>query len=225
MTAGSLAAAPVAAEPDAPAAPAVFTGSRYNHIALPLDPGTTISPFNARGLLNYMGAGATQVANLNPNTGGLDFWDETNGFGLVNNLPIFNPVDYPLTVGHPYLVLLDSSYPANKLFSIVGGVPDVGQVSFTLVGGTPCVYNEIIVPLDQYSQNLTDAVKLANAIGNVNVVASLYTQEQGLDFWDIQNNFGLINNDPIFSGTDFPVKLGYPYFVCVNANGNGDVWP
>ena len=200
-------------------------GPRYNPIALPLDPTASISPFNAQGLLNYIGASALQVANLNANSQALDFWDRSLGFGIVNGVPIFDPALYPLQVGHPYLVQIDSSLPAGTPFTIVGDVPDIGAIHFTLVGATPCKYNEIMVPLDQYDQGISNGVELANAIGNVAIVASLNATNQNLDFWDLGLGFGIVNGVPIFAPGDFPVKLGYPYFVCVNVAGNNDVWP
>jgi len=223
-----LAAAPVvsAAAPEFELdSPSAFTGPRYNHIALPLDTGTSISPFNAQGLLDYIGDSATQVANLNAASQGLDFWDEAYGFGLVNGVAIDDPVDYPLAVGHPYLILINSTHPADTPFSIVGDVPNEGDIVFTLAGHDPCYFNEIMVPLDQYDQSLDNGLNLANAIGNVDMIAALYAPTQGLDFWDFRNNFGLVAGVTIGTPTLFPVKIGYPYLVCINALGDGDVWP
>jgi|GEM_PF-1938347 len=198
---------------------------RYNHIALPLDTQASIIPFTAQGLLNYIGSSALQVANLNASSQTLDFWDGTLGFGIVGGTPVFDPSQYPLQVGHPYLVQIDSSFPPTGTFSIVGDVPAAGSITFTLVGNTPCKYNEIMVPLDQYDQGLNNAADLATAIGNVNIVAKLNATSQTLDFWDLSLGFGIYDGVPIYSAGDFPIKLGYPYFVCVNAAGNGSIWP
>lgn len=220
----ALNAAPfVSAAPEL--SPDVWTGPRFNHIALPLNPGTSLSPFTAQGLLDYIGTSALQVANLNATTQALDFWDGTLGFGIVDGIPIYDPAEYPLVVGHAYLVQLDSTHPVDTPFSIVGGVPEIGDVSFTLVGGSPCKYNEIAVPLDQYDQNLTDAALLAGAVGNVDVVAEFNAANQNLDFWDLGLGFGIVNGIPIYDPTEFPVRLGYPYLICVNTSGDSDVWP
>jgi hypothetical protein len=217
----------VAAQPQTASAPdaPTFDGPRFNHVALPLNASASIQPFNAQGLLNYIGSGAIQIANLNANSQALDFWDGSLGFGVVNDIPIFDPVEYPLHVGHPYFVQLDSSYPTDKPFSIVGDVPDIGDIQFTMVGASPCKYNEIMIPLDQYNANITNAVDLADSIGNVDIVAQLNATNQDLDFWDLGLGFGVVDGAPIFDPDLFPVKLGYPYFVCVNSSGDGAVWP
>lgn len=196
MTAGAVAAAPLAAEPDAPAA------ENYNLIALPLNSQAQFAAagatWDAEGLAQFIGTGVTQVLR----------WDESVGFQIW--YPLTNRgINFPLVVSGTYFVLLDTNATSNVV-SFVGGVPDMGSVQYDLVGGTPCVYNSFMVPLDQTA--ITSETLLGQALVNAEQVLS----------WDATNQNWLIWYPATGRGSTFPVKIGHPYFACMAAN---KTWP
>lgn len=200
MTASSAAAAPLAAEPDAPAAPAAL--ENYNLIALPLDSQAQFTAagatWDAKGLAQFIGTGVTQVLR----------WDSSVGFQIW--YPLTNRgTNFPLVVSGTYFVLLDSNATSNVV-SFVGGVPNMGSVQYDLVGGTPCVYNSFMVPLDQSA--ITSETLLGQALVNAEQVLS----------WDANSQNWLIWYPATGRGSTFPVKVGYPYFACMAAN---KTWP
>jgi hypothetical protein len=204
--------------PDAPEA-----SLRYNHVALPLDASGVITPFTAAGLLTYVGPSALQVANLNAVNQNLDFWSSA-GFGIISGTFTSDQYDYPLEVGRAYLIQVDNT--SADVFTIVGDVPDAGTIDFEMYGnGGTCKLNEIMVPLDQYDAGLNTAVDLANDIGNVEQVNQVNAVRQDLDVWFVDLNFGIISGTFQSLSSTFPVQTGYPYWVCVKAAGNGNVWP
>ncbi|MDJ0751943.1 MAG: hypothetical protein QNJ45_00380 [Ardenticatenaceae bacterium] len=196
-----------------------INATKYNAVSLPLDASTVITPFNAQGFLDYIGPSASQVANLNPNSQALDFWDGNLGFGVVNGIVITEP--FPLKVGSPYLIQVDENAPST--LTVVGDVPPAGSIQFDLVGVDPCNYNEISIPLDQ--STISNGAELAASIGNVNFVAKLNVESQSLDFWDVTLGFGVIDGLIVNDPNQFPVTAGYPYFVCVTGSGDGTQWP
>jgi hypothetical protein len=202
-----------------------LAGNARNHIALPLDASADITPFNAQGLLTYIGSQALLVENWNAQNGNLDFWDGSSGFGIINGVFTTDPADYPLTVGYPYLVTVDSSAPSETVFTIVGDVPAMNTIDFSLYGTNPCARNEIAIPLDQTGTGINTALDLANDITNVDLVEAWNATNQNLDFWDVGSGFGIINGVFTTDPNDFPVSMGYPYFVCVNIGSNGVNWP
>ncbi len=196
---------------------------KYNPIAMPIGAQDSFAarglPFNAQGLLNYVGPSASQVAMLNANTQGLDFWDGTLGFGIVGG--VFTTTPFPLTVGSPYMILLNATAPASLTF--VGHVPTPGTKTFTLVGSGTCTYNEIAIPL--HHTELTNGIQLAASIGNVTKVAKLNAASQALDLWDVTLGSGIIDGIFTTNPDDFVVEIGHAYRVCVTPAGNGTIWP
>lgn len=201
MTASPVAAAPLAAEPDAPAAGT----DKLNVIAMPLqatNPEFTSVGFNAAGLAAVTGPGVKQVLTWN---------------APVGSYRTYYPSDpesdnFPLVVGGVYRLILDST--ANTVVSFVGNVPDIGAVSFSLTRpvGTGCAINDISVPLNR--SDLIDASALAGAIGNVSQVIE----------WNATagSNRTYYPSDP--ESDNFPVKIGYPYRLCLLAGG-ATQWP
>ena len=195
-------------------------GPARNHIALPLDASSSITPFNAQGLLDYIGPSGLLVENWNAQNGNLDYWDGA-GFGEIAGVYTEEPNDYPLMVGHPYLVTVQGADP---VFTIVGDVPAPGDITFNLYGGTPCTRNEIMIPLDQTGTGLNNALDLANDIGNVDLVEQWNATNQVLDYWDVAGGFGDVGGVYTEDVNDFQVKVGYPYFVCLAGTGT-ITWP
>jgi hypothetical protein len=196
-----LALVPVAAAAQseiaaAPAAPAA--GPKYNTIALPLDSGITLASQLFADINNTTTSTALQLLK----------WDPAAGFITYDPLYPFSE-DFPLAVGDPVLVLLQGT-GASDVYSMVGDVPPPNSVHFSLIGDTAtCQYNFISVPLDK--GNITTASELAASIGGVTSALK----------WDPDQ--GYIIYDPTYPfSTDFDVKIGYPYFVCMTAT---KTWP
>lgn len=190
MTASPVAAAPLAAEPDAPAA-----GNTFNVIALPLDSSAQF-PYTADGLLSFVGSSAQQVLT----------WDAVSQSYLFRFPDGFGD-NFDLMTGGVYWLELDSTAP--QVASFVGNVPAAGTINFSLLGGSPCKWNEISVPLDRV--DITTASQLIVAIGDVEQVVT----------WDAATS-GYIFRYADGFGDDFPVKIGYPYGVCML---NTKTWP
>ena len=205
-----------AAAPDAPA-----TGPNWNAIAMALDSTATL-------------ANAQALANAIPGTQQLLMWDTTTqAFDFYVPYPVYpDPLglgnNFNLTVGMPVMVQVDST--ASTVFSLVGNVPpqtgQTGAVQFSLVGGTPCKWNFVSLPLDQGS--ITNAQQLADAIdvkigGGIDHVQQLLVWDatstvQAFDFYVPYP----IYPDPLGLGNNFTTKIGYPYMVCVDAS---TTWP
>lgn len=178
------------------------SADRYNHIALPLQ---TAPPLpDADALAAHVGSSVQQVLDWDAAAQQFDFW-----------LPPFSiGENFALDTGGPYFLLVDDTSPGITTF--LGGVPAQGSVSFNLEPGdsTSCAYNAISVPLDQ--PGITTASELANAIGpgTVEQVLRWDAPSDAFDFWL-----------PDFSvGTNFAVRTGYPYFVCLKSTAP-TVWP
>ncbi len=183
-----------ATQPEMPAAAPL--SNSYNLIALPLDSTASISPFTAAGLAAYVGSNVKAVIMYDSGTQGF----KTHTVGSPFN-------NFSLTIGGAYFLEVDAT-PVTVV-SFVGGVPDPGTVVFTLArGATPseCRYNAISVPLDK--STITLASELAAAITGVNQVVFWDAGTQGFKTHTVGSPF---NN--------LPVKIGYPYFVCVNSTG------
>jgi hypothetical protein len=127
---------------------------------------------------------------------------------------------FPIQVGEAYWILLDQTAPS--ILSIVGDVPPaapaVGAIKYNMHGATPiCLYNNIIIPLDQTGKNINMASDLVTAMGGPAVVDQvLQWDATAQDF----TNFLFPNLPGV--GTDFPVQVGYPYMVCLRSD---KVWP
>ena len=129
-----------AAQPQAAAAP-MLDGPKWNAIAMALESTPAI-------------ADAQALADAIPGTQQLLTWDTTiQAFDFYIPDPVYPEGlgnKFNLTVGQPVMVQVDSS--ASTTFSLVGNVPpqsgNSGAVQFSLVGGTPCKWNFISLPLD-----------------------------------------------------------------------------
>lgn len=205
------AAAPMPASAAAPDAPAA--AQNFNMIAMPLDATdqfTNLSyTFTADGLMQLAGGGTKvkQVGHWRPDLSIYDTWtwDPDEGQGVGTN--------FSLAVGEAYWLLLEST--ANTVISFVGDVPPPGSVTFNLVRGNPCAFNQFSIPLDQAA--IADADDLMTALSAQQVsrwVASSQLFESWT--WDPDEGQGV--------GTNFAVQIGYPYVVCLQT-GTPTVWP
>jgi len=190
----------VAAAPSGPEALAAPNAAfNWNAIAMALDARSTLP--NAQALADAI-PGAQQLLRWDASIQNFDYYIPGGGGG--NN---FNT-----TVGEPYLVLVDNT--ASNVFSMVGDVPpqsgQSGAVQFNLVGGSPCQWNYISVPLDK--SNILDAQDLADAIGDVEQILVWDASIQNFDYY-IPGGGG---------GNNFATQIGYPYWVCI---GQSKVWP
>lgn len=219
MTASSLAAAPLAAEPDAPAAV-----ENYNMIGLPLNSETNFTgqslTWDADGLANYVGNSVQQVLRWDKDLQSYDSWDPETGDGYIGGN--YTSEAFPLEVGHAFWMLLDSSGP--EIVSFVGDVPAANTIKFTWKGTSPsCSYNEITIPLEQSA--LTDSDVLADDVGvaAVSQVLKWDANLQSFDSWDPNTNDGYVGGD--YTTQAFEVKIGYPYVLCLTADADGIDWP
>ena len=120
--------------------------------------------------------------------------------------------DFALQLGDPLFVLLDEQ--AGPTFTLVGDVPEPGQVGFEMVGGAPCRWHHISLPLEQGAVRDTQA--LAEAIRGPDERAV----EQLLQ-WDAAiQNFVYWVPAPLGGdgglGTSFATSIGHDHFVCLN---------
>ena len=202
--------------------PAPSTVGIYNALALPLETEDEFAvlghDYDAQGLMNYIGSSVQQVLRLNPVRQDFDTWYSA-GYGFVGG--IFTPDPYPLDTGGSYWVLVDDTAPS--VLSLFGDVPAPGSLSFSFVGTTPCSYNSLSLPLDQSS--ITNAAELAAAMGDIDQVLRLNPARQDFDTWYVASGYGFINGLFTMTPDDFPVEIGYPYWVCVAAAGDGKIWP
>lgn len=173
---------------------------RFNTIAMPLDSTSLISPFKASGLAGYVGTGVRQVLK----------WNAINQ-RYTTFLPGIDPpntfIDFDLLVGGAYMLVVDNT-PANVL-NLVGDVPPLGSVNFSLLLGTTsrCSFNTISIPLNRV--DITRASELASDIGGV---VQVLTWNPSLQRY---NTF-LPGIDPPNTFVDFAIRAGYPYYVCLN---------
>jgi len=207
-----LAAAPVvsaaAAAPEAPAA-----ARNFNMIAMPLDATAQFTgagyTFTADGLMKLAGGGTKvkQVAHWRSDLKIYETWtydpDEGQGVGT----------DFNLAVGQAYWLLLEST--ADNVISFVGDVPAEGSISFALVRGTPCAFNQLSIPLDQTA--ITNANDLMSALG-AKQISHWVASGQYFESWTYDPDEGT------GVGTNFAVQIGYPYVVCL-LTGTPTVWP
>ena len=202
----SAAAQPqTAAAPDAPAAP---DANMFNFIALPLDSSSSITPFRASGLAAYIGSSVKQVMKWNSDLQGFDTF-------VPGVSPPVPPFDFSLVVGGSYFLELGSG---TTVLSLVGNVPASGSISQSLLPGssaTECRFNSISIPLDR--ADITNAQGLAADVGGVSQVMTWNATLQGFDSY-------VPGVSPPVPPFNFDVKIGYPYFLCVNSNGP-TTWP
>ncbi len=202
-----LAGAPVSAaapeyHPDAPTA-----GPNFNMIAMPLNSANQFTTaglsFDADGLAKLVGSSVRQALA----------WDNVNQVYQIWTIDEFggSGTKFPLAVGGADRLLLDLTAPA--VVSFVGDVPAQGSTHFTFVTAASCKFNEFSLPLDQ--STITNATQLATALSATQVLHWDATL-QLFDIWTVDEFGG--------SGTNFPVKIGYPYVACL-ATGAPTTWP
>jgi hypothetical protein len=183
-----------------------------NDIAIPLDvSGSGITDAESLALWIESEGGVAfgtvrQLLKWNASLQNFEAWSHEFTFG--DNF-VLNPGDY-------VFLTVDQNAPATA--SLVGGVPDPGDVSFALAPGTAsdCALNFLSLPFDQ--AQLTTADLLSDDIGTPDV-----TVVQALD-WDapIQNFLAWAN---VFGfGDNFPTTIGHPYIVCLD-NTAPVSWP
>lgn len=201
---------PISTQTAAPAADSGPTSAlapsatnKYNVISMPLDAHQQFSDagynFDSQGLANMI-PGTLQVLQWKNNT---------------QTYQLFEPgidTPFPLEVGGVYRLLLNST--ANNVVSFVGDVPpkstEPGHKVYDLYGGSPCKYNVITIPLDR--SDISDSQALANEI----------TGTQQVLEWKADTQTYVLFEPGI--DTPFPVKIGYPYRVCLDTTAPSQ-WP
>jgi hypothetical protein len=216
-----------ASQPAAPASPQA--GSNYNMIALPLDvqaawaSSTPVIPFTSQGLAQYVGVSSVDlVLRWDPVRQAYDQWLPADGYGFVGGGMVFDP--WPLTTGGAYVLVLNQTNQSLTTVSFVGDVPPANTVKFTLRGADTCRYNQVSIPLEQAT--LTDATALANSMGgnaNVSLVLRWDATRQAYDQWLPADGYGFVGGGMVFD--PWPVRIGYPYVVCLLTGAEGDRWP
>lgn len=216
MTAGAVAAAPLAAEPDAPAA--LMAGTpKWNSIALPLDV-TASGVTDSQKIANYISTG-------NANTIGTSVlrvmkWSrlEQRWIDYIPQDPDLGDPVFTVDVGDALLVLLDSTQTSTVL-SWVGDVPLQNTITNQL---SQNAWNFITVPLDQYatygslSAPSGTAATLAGDITGITRVMKWEASEQRwVDY---------IPQDPDLGDADYAVNFGYPYLIRTD-NTAPTQWP
>jgi len=196
-----LAAAPVVSA--AAAAPeAVDALENYNALSMPLYAANQFTSagyqFDADGLASMIGPGVSQVLR----------WNSTGQYFEARFPQLPDGPNFTLEVGGVYFVLVDST--VGDVVSFVGDVPAEESIHFNLTGGSPCLYNAVMVPLDR--SDITTADELATDIGDV---------EQVLQ-WNATGQYFEARFPSLPDGPNFQVKIGYPYIVCNTAS---KVWP
>jgi hypothetical protein len=182
---------------------AVSASAMFNSIALPLDSSASITPFRASGLATYVGSSAKQVMKWNSALQGFDSF-------VPGVSPPIPPFDFDLQVGGAYFLELGSGA---SVLSLVGNVPDKGSIIQSLLRGsspTDCKFNSISAPLDR--ADITNAQRLATDIGGISQVMTWNAVLQGFDSY-------IPGVSPPVPPFNFDIKIGYPYFLCVNSNG------
>lgn len=180
------------AQPQAPAATA-----KFNTLTVVLDSGLGFAADLRADIEATTNITVVQVLKFDPGVG-YTTYDPGNPFST----------NFALDVGLPIFLLAEGT--AQDTYTFVGDVPAQGSVTFNLQGSSPnCTYNFISVPLDKGS--LGFAADLAADIGDVSQVLS-FDPDSGFTTYDSANPFS----------TNFPIDIGYPYFVCVTAT---KTWP
>jgi len=140
-------------------------------------------------------------------------WEPFLGYAFYNpsNPSGGGSVDYSIQAGDP--VFLEAEADGGDTYTVFGNVPTQGSVSFALEGDpSVCKYNQISIPLDR--SDLTVAAALTADIGDVDLVLE----------WDPILGYAFYNpSNPSGGGSvNFPVKPGFPYYVCMT---NSKAWP
>ncbi len=180
----------------------VINSNLFNMIGLPLDSTASIVPFQASGLISYVGDGIEQVLKWDSALQGYEGYD------------IFSPgfLNFPLTIGQAYLLETDSE--VSTVLTLVGNVPAQGSVTFDFIIGSAsaCAFNSLTIPLDR-----TDIALASDLMANITGVDQVLTWNVFLQGYDSYDGSG-----PSF--LNFPVRAGHPYLVCLN-NMAPASWP
>jgi hypothetical protein len=180
-------------------APASTAGERMlNLIALDLK---VSGVSDADSLAAYVGSGVYMVVRHDAATQGIEW-----------RLPGLAGTNFPVEVGGAYFLSLDTTAPG--VVSLVGNVPARDEIEFVLARpqtGEACTYNFLSVPL--HRDDLTQADALAAAVGGVHTVSRHDAETQEL-----------VVRVPGGAGSNFPVRAGHPYIVCLEETGPSQ-WP
>ncbi len=153
-------------------------------------------PLNQSGITN-----AQQLMTDVPNCNSVARWNPFTQ-GYEQYVPGLSFTNFSVQMGYPYYVNVTSG----SIFSMSG---EPASPTFNLVTTATTDFNEIMLAMNKTS--ITKASGLMGDIPNCNSVAVWNAASQGYSQFV-----------PGLSFTDFDVRLGYPYYVNVTANGT---WP
>jgi hypothetical protein len=176
-------------------------------IAIPLDVSDVIA--DAEGLANWAEThGAAPFGTVRQ----LLRWEAQGQYFLAWSHEFGFGYNFSLQPGDYLLMVVDENMP--ELVSLVGRVPEAGEVSFNLAAGLAylCGLNFVSLPLDH--PEITNADELSDAIGGV---------IQALD-WDAATQSFLAWSNEFGFGDNFATTVGYPYIVCLDDTAPA-VWP
>ncbi len=173
--------------------------SKWNAISMALDNTSAISDAQA---LAATTSGAEQVLKWNASIQNFEYYVVSSGAGT----------NFPMVVGEPYLLLVGNSAPST--FTLVGTVPPItgsaGAVEFSLIGGTPCKWSYISLPLDHNS--ISSAQELASDIADIEQVLRWNATIQNFEYYIVSSG----------AGTNFQTGVGQSYWVC---SSQSKTWP
>lgn len=119
--------------------------------------------------------------------------------------------NFSLQTGHGYFVRTNSSLTPT-VFTMVGGVPEAGAITFPIYRAASCRLNLLSLPLDH--PELNTALKIATSIGGVPKISEWVASTGSFRTY-------LVGVGPINFGT----KIGYPYWPCADNSGSSLSWP
>jgi hypothetical protein len=172
------------------------TSSKYTHISLPLDMGSTIT--KASELASYIGSGVQRVLQ----------WDIASQRWIIFRVGT-STNNFDLFAGDSVLILTDNTAPSPIAF--VGQIPPPGSIGYAIGLG----YTNITIPLDQ---NLGLIYNASTLTADINSGGGAVTRALS---WDGANQRWIIFRVGT-STNNFATKLGYPYLIL---NNNATVWP
>jgi hypothetical protein len=173
---------------------------KYNFIGVPL---ATVGVTNAKSLAAYIGDGVYMTIQHEATTQSMLWWLAELGLGT----------NFAVETGHPYFLHLTDE--AATVLTFTGDVPAVGSTRFNLSrpsSGESCKYNFITLPFDKTA--VTTANQLGADIGGVYMVLKYHAPTQSIVWW----------LPDISGGTNFTVRTGYPYIVCLKETAPSR-WP
>ncbi len=135
----------------------------------------------------------------------------TNSFSTYFIPQIEYGTNFAVGTGSPLLINNDKTIMDSWFYT--GRIPPVGSVTFNLNKGEKSLFNEIIVPLDQF--NISNADQLAKDIGGVEVLYKLDPETNAFSkFWIPDISYG----------ENFSIVPGEPVLININQNAP-DIWP